>query len=198
MHTHVWESLLETSRSQPSLHMRSILSEFLSESLGCYFWFCFGVKATQVNGICSQGAEPLPFIIAPPVLLAPASPGGLVKTQSLDLCTYHSVWFSRSEVGTKNLHVYQVLRFIGFLGCHKKSPKTKWLKTTEIYSHSFGGYRSEIKLSSGWYTLWRVWGDPFLVSSIFYWLPAIPGGPWLIAASPQPSVFTRHFLCVFT
>ena len=36
-----------------------------------------------------------------------------------------------------------------FLGHDKKFPPKGWLKTTEVYSHSFGGGKSEVKASTG-------------------------------------------------
>lgn len=40
------------------------------------------------------------------------------------------------------------IKSISFLGCHNKLSQTSWFKATEIYSLSFGGHKSQTKVSS--------------------------------------------------
>lgn len=69
-----------------------------------------------------------------------------------------------------------------------------------LLSHSSGGQKSEISKSARLFLLWRLWGgDPFLVSSSFWWLPGIS---WLSLACGCISlvtapIFTLSFIpCV--
>lgn len=81
-------------------------------------------------------------------------------------------------------------------GCHKQSPRTGLLKTTNLLSHCSKGWKSEIKVSAEWF-LWRSWffeGERLVLCLFpgFWWFPAVLGIPWLGAASPpvSASVFT--------
>lgn len=58
--------------------------------------------------------------------------------------------------------------------CHNKLLQTWWLKTIEIYSHSYGGQKSEIKMLAGLVSSRNSEGEPVLcLSPNFWWWPAV-------------------------
>ena len=66
-----------------------------------------------------------------------------------------------------------------FWGYHNRLPQTWWLKTTRIYCHSSGGWKSKVKVSAGPCSVWRLQGKIlpcFFPSS--WWLLAVLGVPW--------------------
>ena len=67
-----------------------------------------------------------------------------------------------------------------------------------VFSHSSGGQMSEIKVSAGPCSLWRIQGRTLPCPSSCWWWPAILGVLWFVDASPaSASVFTCCFsLCV--
>lgn len=74
-------------------------------------------------------------------------------------------------------------------GCQNKSPQRRWLLATTIYSSSFGGRKSIVKLLAGPQSLCRRLGRTFLTPSTFWWLGASLGdsqlGSALLQSWPQ-------------
>ena len=63
-------------------------------------------------------------------------------------------------------------------------PQTRWLKTTEIYSHSSGGLKFKIKVPERPCSLTEEFKDEnFLASSSCRWQIAALGVPWLVGGS---------------
>lgn len=82
---------------------------------------------------------------------------------------------------------FSVTRRISFLGLLYQSVKTRWLKTTGIYSLKVFKTRSPNQSATDPCSSKGFKGEHFLASSGFQWFPAILGLPWLVDAS-HPSL----------
>ena len=85
---------------------------------------------------------------------------------------------------------------LGSQGCHKKLPQMRWLKTVAMYSLTIWEARNpKSKCWQGTLPLKALGRKTSLPLSSFWWLLALFGLPWLVAASLQPLL--HHYTAFF-